>query len=185
MQAPQDNRRELFDALTLFASAYPAQEAEALRIRGFVASTADCFERRHAAGHITGSAFLLNPAGDKVLLCLHKKLQKWLQLGGHSDGDPHTLQVALREASEESGIEGILPMSPKIFDVDVHLIPARGCEPAHYHYDIRYLLQAPHEDFTCSEESEQLAWLKLCEIGSAFEASLQRMSQRALLARSL
>ena len=126
----------------------------------FVRSTPHCFERSHAAGHMTGSAWLLNPAGDKALLTLHHNLQRWMQTGGHADGDPDTLRVALKEAEEESGITGIVPISGEIFDIVIHLIPARPAkgEPAHFHYDVRYLLRAPHEQYTISQESDDLAW---------------------------
>lgn len=126
----------------------------------FVQTTPDCFKRTHKAGHITGSAWLLNPDGTAALLTLHRKLGRWLQPGGHADGDANPLRVALREAEEESGIIGIQPLSTAIFDVDIHRIPARpqAGEPEHLHYDIRFLLRAPHETFTCSAESEALAW---------------------------
>lgn len=157
---PNDSRASLYKALQKFAEKHPEQRKTADRMLHFIGSTPDCFERTHAEGHMTGSAWLINPAGDKALLTLHHKLQRWMQTGGHADGDPDTLRVALREAEEESGISGILPESTEIFDIDIHLIPARPAkgEPAHYHYDVRYLLRAPHEDFAISEESDALAW---------------------------
>ena len=157
---PNDSRASLYEALQKFAEKHPEQRETADRMLSFVSSTPDCFKRAHAEGHMTGSAWLINPAGNKALLTLHHKLQRWMQTGGHADGDPDTLRVALREAEEESGISGILPESAEIFDIDIHLIPARPAkgEPAHYHYDVRYLLRAPHEDFAISEESDALAW---------------------------
>ena len=140
---PNDSRASLYKALQKFAEKHPEQRKTADRMLHFIGSTPDCFERTHAEGHMTGSAWLINPAGDKALLTLHHKLQRWMQTGGHADGDPDTLRVALREAEEESGISGILPESTEIFDIDIHLIPARPAkgEPAHYHYDVRYLLR--------------------------------------------
>ena len=157
---PNDSRASLYKALQKFAEKHPEQRETADRMLSFVSSTPDCFERAHAEGHMTGSAWLINPTGNKALLTLHHKLQRWMQTGGHADGDPDTLRVALREAEEESGISGILPEGTEIFDIDIHLIPARPAkgEPAHYHYDVRYLLRAPHEDFAISEESDALAW---------------------------
>lgn len=157
---PTDERAPLCTALQHYMARHPERREPAERILRFVAETPDCFCRTHTAGHITGSAWLLNPAGDKALLTLHRNLKRWLQTGGHADGDPDTLRTALREAEEESGIGGIRPLSTDIMDVDIHLIPAnpRKGEPAHYHYDIRYLLQAPHEDYRISEESDDLAW---------------------------
>ena len=155
-----DFRAPLCKALQKYAEKHPEQKITADKMLDFVRSTPHCFERSNAAGHMTGSAWLLNPAGDKALLTLHHNLQRWMQTGGHADGDPDTLRVALKEAEEESGITGLVPISDEIFDIDIHLIPARPAkgEPAHYHYDVRYLLRAPHEQFTVSEESVALQW---------------------------
>lgn len=94
-----------------------------------------------------------------MLLTHHRKLGRWLQLGGHSDGDPFTLGVALREAQEESGIMDVTVVTDEIFDLDVHEIPGNAREPAHIHYDVRFLLRAERTDFVVSEESSELAWV--------------------------
>lgn len=156
--AVYDKTSTLEEKLEQFRTQNPGREAAAQRILEFIRSTPDCFERAHTAGHITGSAWLLNPTGDRVLMTLHRKLKRWLQPGGHADGQRDTLAVALREAEEESGIRDITAVSNDIFDVDIHLIPARPGEPEHFHYDIRYLLRAPHEQFVISDESDALAW---------------------------
>lgn len=152
--------KELLELLTRYRESHPDQSGPAEQIMAFLQSTEHCFERSHTAGHITGSAWILNPAQDKVLLTLHRKLKRWMQPGGHADGESNVLRVAIREAEEESGICGITPLCTEIYDIDVHLIPARpaGGEAAHLHYDIRFLLQAPHEDFCISDESDDLAW---------------------------
>ena len=93
-------------------------------------------------GHITGSAWVVDPAGSRLLLTHHRKLGKWLQLGGHSDGEPDTLAVALREAREESGLR-VRPISNAVLDIDIHTIPALKGEPAHLHYDVRFALRRP------------------------------------------
>lgn len=154
----QDKRKDLIQRLEIFCAQNPGSISAARRVLKFVEATPDCFERSHEPGHITGSAWLLNPAGDKALMTLHRKLKRWVQPGGHADGQWDTLGVALREAEEESGISGILPVSEDIFDIDIHLIPARPGEKEHYHYDIRYLLRAPHEKFVISDESDALEW---------------------------
>ncbi len=168
-----DPRRPLLHALARYEATHPGNAAAAQQVRAFVLSTPDCFERSHLAGHITGSAWLLDPTGQRALLTLHHKLQP----GGHADGDADTLRVALREAQEESGITGIEPLDGAIFDVDVHPIPARGEVPAHLHYDIRYLLRAPHARFCISDESDELAWLAPAEIAAqaAPDSSVQRL----------
>jgi 8-oxo-dGTP pyrophosphatase MutT (NUDIX family) len=124
-----------------------AQETEDLgRIVQFVASQADPFDRRNPRAHLTGSAFVVSHDGRQVLLLHHRKLERWLQPGGHADaGESSGEQVALREAREETGIRGLVlhPRAPRPFDVDVHDIPARHGEPAHEHLDLRYLVVAP------------------------------------------
>ena len=163
---PQDHREALCGLLARYAETHPERREVAERILEFVSATPDCFCRSCLQGHITGSAWLLNPAGDKALLTLHRNLKRWMQLGGHADGDSDVLRVALREATEESGIEGIIPLCGDIMDVDIHPIPARPAkgEPAHFHYDIRFLMRAPHERFAISDESDDLAWWSLEDI---------------------
>ena len=176
-------REKLCTELQLFARKHPEQRQTADTMREFITRTPDCFERSHKEGHITGSAWLINPGGDKALLTLHRKLQRWMQTGGHADGDPEPLRVALREATEESGIRGILPLHREIFDIDIHRIPGNEAknEPAHLHYDIRYLLLAPHENFTISDESEALAWWTRSDFeqrATELDASIHRMAAR-------
>ena len=168
MMPPPDHRYALCEMLTRYAASHAERRDVAARILEFVSSTPDCFCRTCQQGHITGSAWLLNPAGDKALLTLHRNLKRWMQLGGHADGDSDVLRVALREATEESGIQGIRPLSADIMDVDIHPIPDRPAkdEPAHFHYDIRFLMQAPHERFAISDESDDLAWWSCADIQS-------------------
>lgn len=163
---PTDKRWCLYSQLLRYAEQHPERREVAERMLRFVTETPDCFERSHAAGHITGSAWLLSPCGKKALLTLHRKLGLWLQPGGHADGDADTLRVALREAEEESGITGIRPLSREIYDVDIHTIPAHPASgaPEHLHYDVRYLLQAPHERYVVSAESVALAWYSATEL---------------------
>jgi 8-oxo-dGTP pyrophosphatase MutT (NUDIX family) len=125
----------------------------------FLSTYENCYERTLTIGHFTASAWLINKAGDKALLTHHAKLNQWFQLGGHCDGNPNTLEVAFKEAQEESGIHHIVPVSIEIFDIDIHLIPENKKEKAHYHYDIRYLLQVmSDEEIVVSTESHALDW---------------------------
>ena len=155
---PTDHRKLLCEELQRYLHSHPERAEVAQQILDFVVQTPDCFCRSHVAGHITGSAWLLSPDGSQALLTLHRKLGRWLQPGGHADGCSDTLSTALREATEESGMSGIVPLLREIYDVDIHRIPARAQEPAHLHYDIRYLLRAPHTQFCVSHESDDLAW---------------------------
>jgi 8-oxo-dGTP pyrophosphatase MutT (NUDIX family) len=148
----------------------------------FVNEHSDCFERTLLIGHITGSAFIVNKQRTRTLMTHHQKLDKWLQLGGHSDGEWNTLNVALREAQEESGISKITPLSENIFDVDVHLIPERKSEPQHFHYDIRFLCEADeNQDLMITNESKDLAWIPLETMEEyTTEESVLRMVRKIL-----
>lgn len=181
MRLPEDHRKALCMQLCTYIATHPQRRETAQQILHFVLNTPDCFERSHAAGHITGSAWLLNPGGEKALLTLHRKLRLWVQPGGHADGDSDILRVALREAEEESGITGIQALSPEIYDVDIHTIPAHAPTntPEHLHYDIRYLLQAPHENYAISDESDALAWVRpeeLHRLTPAVDAAVLRLA---------
>jgi hypothetical protein len=120
----------------------------------------NCFERSREDGHFTASCWLLNKDASQALLMHHTKLDQWFQLGGHCDGDPDVLAVALKEAQEESGINHIVPVSTEIFDIDIHLIPASSKHKAHYHYDVRFLLKvASNENVIQNSESKELRWI--------------------------
>jgi len=157
---------------------FDAREAGMVeRLRAFVAEHEACFERTLAIGHVTGSAWVVDRALKHVLLTHHRKLDKWLQLGGHADGDGDIRRVALREATEESGLQAIVPAREGIYDVDVHEIPARGAEAAHYHYDMRFAFFAdPEQALQVSEESHEVAWISLAAIeGLPIDDSIRRL----------
>ncbi|MFA6540900.1 MAG: NUDIX hydrolase [Bacteroidota bacterium] len=176
------HRRSLLQKLKNHSGIDTHEEEMRLRIILFVEEHENCFDRSLLTGHITGSAFIVNNSRTRTLLTHHHKLEKWLQLGGHSDGNPDTLSVALREAEEESGLKKILPLSVNIFDVDVHEIPPRKNEPAHFHHDIRFLFEADDtEPLTISSESKDLAWVSLSEIERyTTEESVLRMARKVL-----
>lgn len=130
------------------------------RMIDFINKYENCFERSLEVGHITGSAWLLNKDKTQALLMHHSKLDLWLQLGGHCDGNPDVISVAVREAREESGIQTITPISSEIFDIDIHLIPENSKEKAHYHYDVRFLLAVvSDEQIIQNSESKELRWI--------------------------
>ena len=131
----------------------------------FVEDHPNCFERSLLTGHITGSAWIVSPDRQQVVLIHHRKLDRWLQPGGHADGDPDVAAVALREAQEETGLQSVKLLSPAIFDVDVHLIPAKGEVPAHYHYDIRFLFEADSsEAFQHTQETKDIKWVEIDKV---------------------
>jgi 8-oxo-dGTP pyrophosphatase MutT (NUDIX family) len=145
---------------------------------------ADAHLRTRLEGHLTASALVVDAEGRRALLTHHRKLGRWLQLGGHCDGDANLPRAALREALEESGIDG-LRIDPTPIDVDVHAIPARGTEPEHLHLDTRFLVVAqPGASFRVSAESHDLAWFGAEDLARiATDASVARLF-RALHSRA-
>jgi 8-oxo-dGTP pyrophosphatase MutT (NUDIX family) len=152
----------------------------------FVQDNPRCFDRSLKGGHVTGSAWIINPARSHALLTLHARLGRWMQLGGHADSDPHIIRVAMREAREESGLTSLRLLARHIFDVDVHRIPPYGAMPAHRHYDIRFLLEADdNEPLIISSESKELAWVSISDmLGNGVEESLARMCRKSPLVTS-
>lgn len=140
------------------------------RLQSFCATEPQAFGRNPATDHVTASAFVLSPNGQDVLLTHHRKLDRWLQLGGHCDGVADAPQVAEREAYEESGLARISLTSAQVFDVDIHEITANTQEVAHLHYDVRYLFQAETTVFSVSAESHALAWVPLAQLGEVTDA---------------
>ena len=176
---------DLARALDAHRPADPEEATDLERIRQFVQRHRDPFDRRIAEGHLTGSALVVSAAGDRVLLLHHRKLQRWLQPGGHADpGEAAGEAVALREAGEETGIAGLAlhPSAPRPLDVDVHEIPARKDEPAHLHLDLRYLVVAPAEAAPVRSEVESLelrwfGWEELSRLD--LDPGLQRALAKA------
>ncbi|HAB99832.1 MAG TPA: NUDIX hydrolase [Parachlamydiales bacterium] len=153
-------RKPLLDLLRHYSSSFPEEMEFKARMLAFVEAHEECFERSLEIGHVTASCWLLNREGSKALLLHHAKLGRWFQLGGHAVGHPDVLEVAVKEAREESGIEEIRPISSKIFDLDIHLIPENSKEKAHLHYDVRFLLQVgSDEEVKSNRESKQLLWI--------------------------
>jgi len=179
------HRRLLLDLLERHLGARPGDRAVAMRVSAFVQAHPDCFLRSCAEGHITGSAWILSADHRHVLLTHHRKLDRWLQLGGHSDGQRDPRRVALREAQEESGLARFrfLPegSDPLPLDLDVHPIPAFGDEPPHLHLDVRFLLVAETgQALRASAESNALRWFERARLAEFVdEESLLRLERRA------
>lgn len=152
----------------------------------FISNNAFCTSRDTLSGHVTASAWILSPAKTSTLLTHHRKLGCWLQLGGHVEDDHSIQAAAAREAREESGIDNLDLLDRNLFDIDVHLIPARKTDPQHFHYDFRFIFQSTTDIFSVSDESHNLAWISLSELKSPdSDASIIRMARKtAVLLKS-
>lgn len=151
-------------------------------IKAFVRGYDNFHSRQQLAGHLTGSAWVISEDRSHALLTYHGKFDCWVQLGGHVEDDADMLSAAWREAREESGLENVTPLSDQIFDVDVHAIPANQKEPAHFHYDIRFLFAADRSvPLVISNESKDLAWVEIEKIAElTAEESVLRMVRKTL-----
>lgn len=141
----------------------------------------DAFQRHHLPGHITGSSWILDYSRQFVLLVHHGTLNKWLQPGGHADGEENVINVARREAQEETGVQQFKLLQTDIFDLDIHPIPARKGFPDHLHYDIRFLFEADkNEKVIVSEESHDVAWMAIDQLEKITEnnPSMMRMARK-------
>ncbi len=149
------------------------------RTRQFIEAHQNCFDRELTHGHVTGSAWVMNPARTHTLMLHHRKLERWFQPGGHADGDPDILQVVLKETSEESGIDlsHIKLLSDEIFDVDIHTIYPNAHDHRHEHFDIRFLLEIDDRlEIPGNNESHQIGWIPLHHVSHFNNArSLYRM----------
>ena len=174
------HRTDLIDKLKAYRNRWPAEAATANRFIRFVQAYDDCFERSLQVGHVTGSAWVVDRTGELVLLTHHRKLNRWLQLGGHCDGETNVVKVASREVREESGLSSFFLIRPDIFDIDIHLIPQRGAEPAHFHYDVRFAFRAAgNEPIVVSDESHDLSWVKIHSLDDySNEESMLRMARK-------
>lgn len=183
-QAERAHRDQLQRALGHYLARFPGEGEKVERIRSLLAGHPDCFERTCLPGHITGSAWIVSPGCSKYLMTRHRIFDRWLQLGGHSDGCSQPHLVALREAEEESGLTGFgLYREPEGFvplDVDIHTIAARDGVPGHAHFDLRYLLMASVEKpLKISDESRDLRWFERNELMELIhEESVLRMLRK-------
>ena len=172
----------LASALAEYATQWPAERATVGRFEELLGDEADPFVRERLAGHFTASCWLVDRSGERTLLTHHRKLGLWLQLGGHADGERDLRIASLKEAEEESGLRA-LRIEDGIFDLDRHRIPEHKGVPAHWHYDVRYIVRAGEDEaYTVSDESHDLAWRAIAElaIDDSADASLRRMARKWL-----
>ena len=175
------------DALELVNAFDPGDDGLAAKSKDLTALLLRCTDAalsrdQYGPGHITGSALILNPAGNRILVMHHHRHQRWLLPGGHvEEGDETPDATARREAIEETGVmlaDSIGPLS----GIDVHGIPGRKGEPYHLHHDLIFAFRAESEEFTCSQEAPRIAWCGLGEFARfALPMNIVRSAERARL----
>jgi 8-oxo-dGTP pyrophosphatase MutT (NUDIX family) len=159
-------QHDLIEELRVYHPADDAERAHHLAVIDLLGGGTPVFQRDHfQPGHITASCFIVDVEGSRLLLHRHRRLGKWLQMGGHCEPSETPAVAALREGREESGLPDLELVVEDIFDVDVHEIPAAKGEPDHHHFDLRYLARtsAPHAITMQEAESEELMWVPLDE----------------------
>jgi 8-oxo-dGTP pyrophosphatase MutT (NUDIX family) len=149
--------------LETFTPADTQEREHRARILQLLDSSSEAFSRTHySPGHITASAFVLDPSHTSLLLILHGKLLKWLQPGGHVDPeDRDVLESARREVFEEVAVAALGQIGDGLLDLDVHAIPARGDQPAHEHFDVRFLFEAKDTRFTAGSDARDARWVPI------------------------
>lgn len=173
---PEVSNRALEDA-----TVEPSQEDDRRRVRELLdVHGAALADRTTVPGHLTGSALLVDADHRRVLLMLHAKLRRWLQPGGHADGDHHLAGVALREATEESGIEGLRVRVPAV-DIDIHPVDHGDALGEHLHLDVRFVVEAPPGAVEVgNHESLDLRWVAWDDLADAVdEPGILRLARAA------
>ena len=159
------SKKVLSSKLDNYLKRYPNEKEKITKTLHLLVNDYACFKRTNWGGHFTASAWIVDKSRKWILMTHHKQLNIWLQLGGHAEDNNNLLEVALKEAKEESGINNFKIISKEIFDLDIHKIPKYGSNPEHLHYDVRFILEADKlERLSISTESNDLAWIKIEDV---------------------
>lgn len=170
-------------ALKKLLENYRSEYAEEMAYRDFMLKLLElegenAFFRTCKVGHFTASSWLTNSTNDKFLLMHHRKLNRWLQPGGHCDGNLDVLAVAIKEAQEETGIKDIVAVSGGVFDLDIHFIPKKKEDHTHLHFDVRFLLQAQNDHLDPNHESLDIRWFSKNEDPLLSDGAMRRMYKK-------
>ncbi len=160
---------EVFQILDEHQPADEKEKADVALIRRMAEAHPDLLSKECEPGHITGSALIIDLKNGRYLLHYHKSLNKWLQFGGHGEGEADPAETAMREAVEESGLTDLRffpAVSPRPLDIDVHTIPAKNGQPEHLHLDFRYLLatEKTEPQRLDKKESGRFRWFRFDQL---------------------
>jgi 8-oxo-dGTP pyrophosphatase MutT (NUDIX family) len=180
------NKQHIEKLLLAYQTEYPAALQYRALMLQFLEEQENFYSRTNFAGHITVSAWLLSPDQQQAILVHHRKLDRWLQIGGHiEEEDTDIFATAVREIKEESGIAQITLLTPNIFDLDIHTIPANKQEPSHLHYDIR-LLYKLNNLYALDFSNTEIKGIRFFRLGDLVKhwhnaPSIHRMAEKAYL----
>jgi 8-oxo-dGTP pyrophosphatase MutT (NUDIX family) len=163
------HRQDLLDLLYRHDTRFIDEAGFVERARRFVESHSDVFNREHRPMHVTGSAWVVSPDFNQALILHHVKQDQWFQPGGHADGEADILSVAVRETSEETGLDAahVRLLTDDVFDVDIHTIPASQHDDRHEHIDIRFLVQIDNQlPVPGNDESHEVIWVDLHQVST-------------------
>lgn len=161
------HRQQLLRLLDAYRTPFLEEAAMVEKTRRFVLENEQCFDRQLRHGHVSGSAWVVNPLRTHVFLLHHRKLNLWLQPGGHADSNHDIIDVALSETAEEAGVDpaNVRLLSQTIFDVDVHTVHETPVDPRHEHYDIRFLVELDDaKPLPGNNESYAVTWVPLNQV---------------------
>ena len=176
-----NNATELLDQLRRYRPADPLEAQHHQAVLDLLSYAEAPFSRESfQPGHITASCFIVDPSTQRLLLHRHRRLGRWLQMGGHVEPGESAIEAALREGAEESGLRDLVTIAETPFDIDVHAIPAAKGEPDHSHFDVRFVARTAHPESIMMDrvESEDLAWVPF---DSAIPMMNEEASRRAIL----
>jgi 8-oxo-dGTP pyrophosphatase MutT (NUDIX family) len=168
-----------------YQTCYPDESSTVERFKDLVTTQVGCLDRNCLPGHLTASAFVLSRNSAKTALVFHRKLNLWINPGGHADGDPHLEKVALKEVEEETGLTALVAIYrrnlPIPLDLDIHHIPEHGGMPQHLHFDVRFLFRCNGSELLrCSEESLCVRWFSSNELAILrTDESTYRLEEKA------